>query len=66
MAYRAHSRESILKRKGIRSVVQYNIFGEKLHEYEMTEDAARALHLKSASKITACCRHERKHAHGYI
>lgn len=66
IAYNAHSREAILKKKNIRKTVQYNIFGELLHIYDLTEDAARALGLTSGSKITMCCRHKRKHAYGYI
>lgn len=63
---RSHSREAILKKSTTRSVDQYNIFGEFLRSFEMTEDAARHLKLSSASKITSCCRKDRKHAHGYI
>lgn len=63
---RSHSRESILKRDTTRAVVQYNIFGELLETFEITEDAARKLGLTSASKITACCAGRRPHAHGYI
>ena len=66
VAYKSHTRESILKRKTIKKVCQYNIFGELLHTYEMIEDAVKALKLKSGSKITACCKKYRKHAHGYI
>ena len=66
MPYRAHSREVILNSKSIKGVKQYNIFGELLHTYPITEDAARALNLSSASKITMCCRKKRPHAHGYI
>lgn len=63
---RSHTRESILKKKSTRSVKQYNIFGEFLRSFDITEDAARYLDLPSASKITACCRGDRKQAHGYI
>ena len=66
IAYNAHSREAILKRKAIRKVVQYNIFGELIRTYDLIEDAVRFLGLTSGSKITMCCRHKRKHAHGYI
>ena len=63
---RSHSRESILKRKTTRAITQYNIFGEKLRDFEITEDATRFLNLTSASKITSCCKRERDHACGYI
>ena len=66
MPYRVHSRESILNSNHIRKVDQYNIFGELLHTYDITEDAARALGMSSASKITMCCKKKRDHAHGYI
>lgn len=63
---RSHSRESILKKKTTRKIDQYNIFGEYLRSFDITEDAARFLNLSSASKITSCCKNDRKHAHGYI
>lgn len=66
IAYNAHSRETILKKSNTRKIVQYNIFGELLHIYDITEDAVRALGLTSGSKITMCCRHKRRQAHGYI
>lgn len=66
VAYNAHSRETILKRKSTKKVVQYNIFGELICIYDVTEDAVRALGLSSGSKITMCCKHKRAHAHGYI
>lgn len=66
MAYNAHSRESILKKCSTKKIVQYNIFGELIHVYDMIEDAVRILGLSSGSKITMCCKHKRKHAYGYI
>ena len=66
IAYNAHSREVILKKRNTRKIAQYNIFGELLHIYDIIEDAVRALNLTSGSKITMCCRHKRKHAYGYI
>jgi len=63
---RSHSRESILKKSTTRAICQYNIFGELLREFEITEDAARFLNLSSASKITMCCKKLRPHSHGYI
>jgi hypothetical protein len=66
MGFRVYDREVVLKRKNIKAVVQYNIFGEKIAEYPITEDAVRAEGLSSGSKITMCCKGKRKHAHGYI
>lgn len=66
LGFKAHSRESVLKRRQIQPVCQYNIYGELIAEYQMTEDAARDNNLTSASKITMCCKHNRPHAHGYI
>lgn len=68
ISYRAHSRESILKKSRTRSIVQYNILGEKIAEYEMIEDVRREYNLKkkACSHITACCKGIRKHAYGYI
>ena len=63
---RSHTRESVLKKSTTRAISQYNIFGEHLRDFEMTEDAARFLNISSASKITMCCKHNRNHAHGYI
>lgn len=64
----AHSRESILKKTSTRPITQYNILGELIAEYPMTEDTRRPLNLRSkaCSHITACCRGTRKHAYGYI
>lgn len=64
----AHSRETILKRKSTRQVVQYNILGEKIAEYEIMEDIGRTLNLKekACSHITQCCKGTRRHAYGYI
>lgn len=64
--YRIHSRKSILKKKTTRAITQYDIFGGKIAEYEMIEDAVRALGLSSGSKLTMCCRGKRPNAHGYV
>lgn len=66
--FRLHSRESILKRSTTRAITQYNILGEKIAEYEITEDIRRALNLrdKGCSHITQCCKGTRRHAYGYI
>lgn len=69
VGFHAHSRENILKKTSTRPIVQYNILGEKINEFPMTEDARRTLGLKSnkaCSHITACCKGDRKHAYGYI
>lgn len=68
LGFTSHSRESILKKQSTRPIVQYNVLGEKIAEYEMTQDAQRELGLKlqSCSHITACCRGNRKCAYGYI
>jgi len=63
---RIHTRETILKRSTTRAVCQFNIFGEYLRTFEITEDAARYLNISSASKITMCCKGNREHSHGYI
>lgn len=65
---KAHSRETILKKKNTRAVVQYNILGEKIEEYEIMEDVMRAMELreKACSHITQCCKGTRKYAYGYI
>jgi hypothetical protein len=62
----SHTRETILKKKNIRPIVQYNIYGEFIDKYEITEDAARSLNISSASKITMCARGLRPSSHGYI
>lgn len=64
----AHSRESILKKSNTRAVIQYNILGEKIAEYEIIEDVGRILNLrpKACSHITQCCKRTRQHAYGYI
>ena len=64
----AWSRETILKKSSIRSIVQYNILGEKIQEYDIIEDAVKALNLetKAGSHITQCCKGYRKYAYGYI
>lgn len=68
VADRSYSRESILKRKQIRPIVQYNVLGEKIAEFEITEDAAREYNYpnKACSHITQCCKGIRKSAYGYI
>ena len=68
LGFHVYNRESILKKKTTQPIVQYNILGEKIAEYEMTEDAIRELSLqtKSASHITSCCKGKRRHAFGYI
>lgn len=63
---RCYTRETILKRKTTRAIKQYNIFGELLRTFDITEDAVKFLKLTSASKITMCCKKSRKHAHGYV
>lgn len=62
----AHTRETILKKKTTRPIVQYNCLGEKIAEFEITEDACRVYGYPSASHITSCCRKKRHHAFGYI
>ena len=68
LGFLSHSRESILKRKGTRAVVQYNVLGEKIAEYEIMEDIIRILGLKekACSHITQCCKGIINHAYGYI
>lgn len=68
IAYNAHSREAILKRHNTRSIIQYNVLGEKIAEYPIIEDAVRALGLrdKAGSHITGCCKGNRNNAYGYI
>lgn len=68
ISHNAHSRNTILKRTDIRPVVQYNVLGEKIAEYELTEDVRREFNLrdKACSHITGCCKGVRKHAYGYI
>lgn len=62
----SHSRDVIINKSNTRPIIQYNIYGEKIAEYDITEDAARELNLSSASKITMCCKKNRLAAHGYI
>lgn len=64
----AHTRETILKKRNTRAVVQYNILGEKIEEYEIMEDVMRAMDLKekACSHITQCCKGTRKVAYGYV
>lgn len=64
----AHTRETILKRRHTKAVIQYNILGEKIAEYEIMEDVMRELNLKekACSHITQCCKGTRKYAYGYI
>lgn len=68
VGFNAHSRESILKKKTTRAIVQYNILGEKIAEFEMTEDVARTYNMrpKACSHITQCCKGTRKQAYGYV
>lgn len=68
ISYNAYSRNTILKRTNIRPVVQYNVLGEKIAEYELIEDVRREFNLKdkACSHITGCCKGVRKHAYGYI
>lgn len=63
-----HSRESILKQKRTRAVTQYNVLGEKIADYEITEDIKRTFNLqdKACSHITQCCKGTRRQAYGYI
>lgn len=66
--FRAFSRESILKKNTTRPIVQYNVLGEKIAEFDIMEDAAReyGYHDKACSHITQCCRGIRNSAYGYI
>lgn len=66
--FRTFSRESILKKKTTKPIVQYNVLGEKIAEFEMTEDAAReyGYQEKACSHITQCCKGTRHSAYGYI
>lgn len=68
ISHYAHSREVILKKSNTRPIVQYNVLGEKIAEYEITEDVRRELGLseKACTHITACCKGTRNHAYGYI
>lgn len=68
VGFRAHSRESILKKKTTRAVEQYNILGEKIAEYEIMEDIGRIFNLreKACSHITQCCKGIRRAAYGYV
>lgn len=68
VGFRTHTRDVILKRKNTRAVVQYNILGEKIAEYEIMEDIMRTLNLKekACSHVTQCCKGIRKSAYGYI
>lgn len=68
ISYNTHSRDVILKKSTTRPVVQYNVLGEKIAEYEMIEDVRREFNLrnKACAHITACCKGSRKHAYGYI
>lgn len=64
----AHDRDVILKRSTTRAVVQYNILGEKIAEYEVMEDIGKELYLKekACTHITQCCKGTRKYAYGYV
>lgn len=68
VGFNTHSRESILKKHSTRSVIQYNVLGEKIDEFEMMEDIARKYNLRSkaCSHITQCCKHTRTCAYGYL
>lgn len=68
VGFRMFSRESILKRSTTKAVVQYNVLGEKIAEYDIIEDAIRELGLgeKAGSHITRCCKHKRQIAYNYI
>lgn len=68
MGFKSHDRETILKRKTTRPVIQYNILGEKVAEYEITEDVRKVLNLgeKACTHITQCCKKTRTNAYGYI
>ena len=66
VGYNAHSRETILKKKNTKAIDQYNILGELVASYEITEDVKKVLNLKSCSHITGCCKRKRKYAYGYI
>lgn len=65
LGFASHSRETILKKSNTRGVDQYNILGELISSYEITEDAARFIG-HNGSKITSCCKKQRQHAYGYI
>ena len=62
------TREMILKTSWPKPIVQYNVLGEKIAEFEMTEDAAReyGYRNKACSHITQCCKGTRHSAYGYI
>ena len=68
VGFRAHDRSVILKKSTTRPIVQYNVLGEKIAEFEITEDVKREYNLKgkACSHITQCCRGKRKNAYGYI
>ena len=66
LGFRSHSRESFLKKKTTKAIVQYNILGEKIAEFEMIEDAVKLYKFKSGAHITQCCKHIRSNAYGYI
>ena len=68
IGFNAHSRESILKKTTTRAVIQYNVLGEKIDEFEITEDIARKYNFKdkACSHITQCCKHIRTNAYGYL
>ena len=68
ISHNVHSRDVILKKSTTKPVVQYNVLGEKIAEYDIMEDVRREFNLrdKACSHITACCKGNRKHAYGYI
>lgn len=63
-----YDREVILKKSTTKPITQYNVLGEKIADYEITEDARRELGLseKACTHITQCCKGTRRNAYGYI
>lgn len=68
LGFNTHSRESILKSKRTKAVIQYNVLGEKIAEFEIMEDIGRFYNFRSkaCSHITQCCKGKRTNAYGYI
>lgn len=64
--FAAHSRESIIKKSTTRPVSQYNILGEHIADYEITNDLLEVLGISDCAHITQCCRGSRNQAYGYI
>ena len=52
-------------RKG-KKIIQYNLKGEIMREWDRLADAAKSLNKKSGSLISRCCTGKTKSAHGYI